>query len=119
VRQESTGDERYGTRTAFTANNITFNAFNLPFFYLSWKRLGVAFTVKTFIAIGLTSVLADVQSRFFSISSIHPAWAALAAESARPLPRGHAAPAAHSGKNAIRATSSSDRLKCRDSLRKR
>ena len=56
---------------------LAFFLLNLPFFYLSWKRLGIAFTVKTFIAIGLTSVIADVQSRFFQISSIHPAWAAL------------------------------------------
>ncbi|MBY5869376.1 YitT family protein [Rhizobium leguminosarum] len=56
---------------------LAFFLLNLPFFYLSWKRLGMAFTIKTFIAIGLTSVLADVQSRFLSISSIHPAWAAL------------------------------------------
>ncbi|SCW35124.1 Uncharacterized membrane-anchored protein YitT, contains DUF161 and DUF2179 domains [Rhizobium mongolense subsp. loessense] len=56
---------------------LAFFLLNLPFFYLSWKRLGIAFTIKTFVAIGLTSVLADVQSRFFEISSIHPAWAAL------------------------------------------
>lgn len=56
---------------------LAFFLLNLPFFYLSWKRLGIVFTLKTFIAIGLTSVLADVQSRFFSISSIHSAWAAL------------------------------------------
>ncbi|TBE26602.1 YitT family protein [Rhizobium ruizarguesonis] len=63
---------------AFGVNfGLAFFLLNLPFFYLSWKRLGMAFTIKTFIAIGLTSVLADVQSRFLSISSIHPAWAAL------------------------------------------
>ncbi|EJT02835.1 YitT family protein [Rhizobium sp. CCGE 510] len=63
---------------AFGVNfGLAFFLLNLPFFWLSWKRLGMAFTVKTFIAIGLTSVLSDVQSRFFSISSIHPAWAAL------------------------------------------
>ncbi|TDW36993.1 uncharacterized membrane-anchored protein YitT (DUF2179 family) [Rhizobium azibense] len=56
---------------------LAFFLLNLPFFYLSLKRLGIAFTIKTFVAIGLTSVLADVQSRFFEISSIHPAWAAL------------------------------------------
>jgi len=63
---------------AFGVNfSLGFFLLNLPFFYLSWKRLGVAFTVKTFVAIGVTSALADVQSRFFQISSIHPAWAAL------------------------------------------
>jgi uncharacterized membrane-anchored protein YitT (DUF2179 family) len=63
---------------AFGVNfGLAFFLLNLPFFYLSWKRLGMAFTVKTFIAIGLTSVMSDLQSRLFSISSIHPAWAAL------------------------------------------
>lgn len=63
---------------AFGVNfGVSFFLLNLPFFYLSWKRLGISFTIKTFIAIGLTSLLADVQSRFFEISSIHPAWAAL------------------------------------------
>lgn len=63
---------------AFGVNfGLAFFLLNLPFFYLSWKRLGMAFTVKTFIAIGLTSAIADLQSRLFSISSIHPAWAAL------------------------------------------
>ncbi|ULR43597.1 YitT family protein [Rhizobium sp. K102] len=63
---------------AFGVNfGLAFFLLNLPFFYLSWKRLGMAFTVKTFIAIGLTSVMSDQQSRLFSISSIHPAWAAL------------------------------------------
>ncbi|RUM12858.1 YitT family protein [Rhizobium phaseoli] len=63
---------------AFGVNfGLAFFLLNLPFFYLSWKRLGMAFTMKTFIAIGLTSAIADLQSRLFSISSIHPAWAAL------------------------------------------
>jgi uncharacterized membrane-anchored protein YitT (DUF2179 family) len=63
---------------AFGVNfGLAFFLLNLPFFYLSWKRLGMAFTLKTFIAIGLTSVLADIQSCFFEIASIHSAWAAL------------------------------------------
>ncbi|MCY1242689.1 putative 5xTM membrane BCR, YitT family [compost metagenome] len=56
---------------------LAFFLLNLPFFYLSWKRLGPAFTVKTFIAIGVTSFLTDIQSRLFQIGDIHPAWAAL------------------------------------------
>ena len=47
---------------------LAFFLLNLPFFYLSWRRLGMAFTIKTFIAIGLTSVIADVQSRFRSVA---------------------------------------------------
>ncbi|HEV7307542.1 YitT family protein [Ensifer sp.] len=63
---------------AFGINfGLAFFLLNLPFFYLSWKRLGPAFTVKTFIAIGVTSFLTDIQSRLFQIGDIHPAWAAL------------------------------------------
>ncbi|MQW88023.1 YitT family protein [Sinorhizobium saheli] len=56
---------------------LAFFLLNLPFFYLSLKRLGPAFTLKTFIAIALTSFLTDAQSRLFEIEQIHPGWAAL------------------------------------------
>ncbi len=63
---------------AFGVNfGLAFFLLNLPFFYLSWKRLGMAFTVKTFIAIGITSLLTNVQTDVFTIASVHPAWAAL------------------------------------------
>jgi len=56
---------------------LAFFLLNLPFFYLSWKRLGTAFTIKTFIAIGLTSLLTSLQPKVMEIVAIHPAWAAL------------------------------------------
>ena len=56
---------------------LAFFVLNLPFFYLSWRRLGMAFTVKTFIAIAITSVLTNLQGDVFQIANIHPAWAAL------------------------------------------
>lgn len=56
---------------------LAFFLLNLPFFYLSWRRLGMAFTVKTFIAIAITSALTSVQGQVLEIASIHPAWAAL------------------------------------------
>ncbi len=56
---------------------LAFFLLNVPFFYLSWKQLGMAFTIKTFIAISITSVLTNVQGQVFQISEIHPAWAAL------------------------------------------
>ena len=56
---------------------LAFFVLNLPFFYLSWKRLGMGFTVKTFIAIAITSVLTNLQGDVFQIANIHPAWAAL------------------------------------------
>ncbi|WP_018234913.1 YitT family protein [Ensifer sp. BR816] len=64
----------YATEVNF---GLAFFLLNLPFFYLSLKRLGPAFTIKTFIAIGLTSLLTDAQSRLFEIEQIHPGWAAL------------------------------------------
>lgn len=63
---------------AFGVNfGLAFFLLNLPFFYLSWTRLGMAFTVKTFIAIGLTSLMTSLQPKVMDISAIHPAWAAL------------------------------------------
>jgi hypothetical protein len=63
---------------AFGMNfGLAFFVLNLPFFYLSWKRLGIAFTLKTFIAIGLTSLLTSLQPNVMNIATIHPAWAAL------------------------------------------
>ncbi|KQV44033.1 MULTISPECIES: YitT family protein [unclassified Rhizobium] len=63
---------------AFGVNfGLAFFLLNLPFFYLSWKQLGMAFTVKTFIAIGITSLLTNIQADVFKIASVHPAWAAL------------------------------------------
>ncbi len=56
---------------------LAFFVLNLPFFYLSWTRLGMAFTLKTFIAIAITSLLTNVQGQVLLIASIHPAWAAL------------------------------------------
>jgi uncharacterized membrane-anchored protein YitT (DUF2179 family) len=56
---------------------LAFFLLNLPFFYLSWKQLGISFTLKTFIAIGLTSLLTSLQPKVMSIAAIHPAWAAL------------------------------------------
>ncbi|KQV84026.1 YitT family protein [Rhizobium sp. Root1220] len=63
---------------AFGMNfGLAFFLLNLPFFYLSWTRLGMSFTVKTFAAIGLTSVLTSLQPKVMTIATIHPAWAAL------------------------------------------
>lgn len=51
---------------------LAFFVVNLPFFYLSLKQLGRAFTIKTFIAIALTSLLTNLQPRLFEIAHIHP-----------------------------------------------
>ncbi|CAN7164177.1 YitT family protein [Rhizobium rhizogenes] len=56
---------------------LAFFVVNLPFFYLSWRQLGRAFTIKTFIAIALTSLLTNLQPRLFEIAHINAFWSAL------------------------------------------
>lgn len=54
-----------------------FFVLNLPFYWLAWRKFGVAFTVKTFVAVALLSVLTMLQARFIQFSSLHPLYAAL------------------------------------------
>jgi uncharacterized membrane-anchored protein YitT (DUF2179 family) len=56
---------------------LAFFLVNVPFFYLSWKQLGRAFTVKTIIAIALTSLMTNLQPRLFEIAGIQPIWSAI------------------------------------------
>ncbi|NTF40839.1 MULTISPECIES: YitT family protein [Rhizobium] len=56
---------------------LAFFVVNLPFFYLSLKQLGPAFTIKTFIAIALTSLLSNLQPLLFNVAHINPLWSAL------------------------------------------
>ena len=56
---------------------LLFFIVNLPFYYLSFRRLGLAFSVKTFVAIGLVSVISEVEGRLFLFDYIHPIGAAL------------------------------------------
>ena len=50
---------------------------NLPFYWFSWTRMGREFTIKTFLAIGLLSLLTEVSSHVFDIETINPADAAI------------------------------------------
>src|SRR5688500_9372035 len=50
---------------------------NLPFYWFAWRHMGRAFTVKTFSAIALLSVMTDWAPRYISIDSLHPAFAAV------------------------------------------
>lgn len=54
-----------------------FFVLNLPFYWLALRRMGLAFTLKTFAAVALLSVLADLQTRFLQISQLQPLYAAL------------------------------------------
>jgi uncharacterized membrane-anchored protein YitT (DUF2179 family) len=54
-----------------------FFAINLPFYWFSWKHMGREFTIKTFLAIGLLSLLTEWSPGVFDIAAIHPLYAAL------------------------------------------
>ncbi|MBP2548143.1 uncharacterized membrane-anchored protein YitT (DUF2179 family) [Neorhizobium galegae] len=56
---------------------LLFFIVNLPFYYLSFRRLGLAFSAKTFLAIGLVSVITEIEGRFLVIDYLHPFWGAL------------------------------------------
>ena len=64
------------------ATGITFGklffVLNLPFYWLAWRKMGRAFTFKTFLAILLLSVLTELQSRFLQINNLQPLYAAIA-----------------------------------------
>ena len=63
---------------AFNINfGLLFFLVNLPFYYLSFRRLGLAFSVKTFVAIGFVAVLTELESRWMVIESINPLWASI------------------------------------------
>lgn len=64
----------YATGLSF---GLLFFLLNLPFYILSFKRVGLDFTLKTFAAVGATSFLVEVENRFLVIQMIQPFWAAI------------------------------------------
>ncbi len=65
---------RYSTDLSF---GVVFFALNLPFYWLAYKRLGLAFTVKTFAAVALTSFLTEILPNLIPVGEINPPVAAL------------------------------------------
>lgn len=55
-----------------------FFVFNLPFYWLAWRKMGAVFTLKTFCAVALLSLLTSLQPRLLSFESLNPVYAALA-----------------------------------------
>jgi len=53
-----------------------FFVLNLPFYLLGLRQLGVVFTLKTFAAVGVLSVMSELFPLALSIHMIHPALAA-------------------------------------------
>ena len=48
---------------------------NLPFYYLAFRRMGWRFTVKTFAAVALVSVLTEMHPRFIQVAALEPFYA--------------------------------------------
>jgi uncharacterized membrane-anchored protein YitT (DUF2179 family) len=56
---------------------VLFFSLNLPFYWLAWRRLGGAFTAKTFVAVALVSVFTAAAPRVVSFDRLHPLVAAV------------------------------------------
>jgi len=59
----------YATGWSFSA---VFFLINLPFYALAWRRMGARFTVKTFVAVGLLSLLAHLVAAADAVSGARP-----------------------------------------------
>lgn len=64
----------YATGFSFGA---CFFAVNLPFYYLAFRRMGLAFTIKTFAAVALTSAMSEVLPRALGLTHVNPLVGAL------------------------------------------
>lgn len=54
---------------------VVFFTINLPFYYLAYKRLGMSMVIKTFLAVGLLSVLTEVHPLFLHLDKLSPLYA--------------------------------------------
>ena len=57
---------------------LLFSAINLPFYWLAFRRMGLPFTLRTFVAVGLVSLLVQATPLWLDIARIQPLYAALA-----------------------------------------
>ena len=65
----------YATGWSFS---VVFFLINLPFYALAWQRMGPRFTVKTFAAVGLLSLMAHLVPGWIEIGELAPGFAAVA-----------------------------------------
>lgn len=56
---------------------LLYFAINLPFYWLAWRRMGRAFTLKTMAAVSLLSLLSTLLPGWLRIASVQPLFAAL------------------------------------------
>ena len=56
---------------------LLFFSVNLPFYWLAWQRMGKRFTIKTFAAVALLSLLTELLPRWLVLQSVQPLFAAV------------------------------------------
>ncbi|KQN57766.1 YitT family protein [Erwinia sp. E602] len=64
----------YLTKSSF---GLAFFAINLPFYWLAVKRMGWAFTIKTFCAVALVSLFTQLHPLFIHFAALDPFYATL------------------------------------------
>lgn len=64
----------YATHIGF---GVWFFVLNLPFYWLAVRKMGLAFTVKTFCAVGLLAVVSELQPLFLSLERVQAPYAAV------------------------------------------
>lgn len=58
---------------------LVFFLINIPFYYLAYKRLGIQMVIKTFLAVGLLSVLTELHPYFIHVDGLTPLYATILA----------------------------------------
>ena len=58
---------------------LVFFLINIPFYYLAYKRLGIPMVIKTFLAVGLLSVLTELHPYFIHVDGLTPIYASILA----------------------------------------
>jgi uncharacterized membrane-anchored protein YitT (DUF2179 family) len=56
---------------------LVFFVVNLPFVWLALRQMGVAFTLKTFVAVGLLSIATELLPHLLGFARLDPAFAAV------------------------------------------
>ena len=64
----------YATGVGF---GVWFFVLNLPFYWLAIQKMGWAFTIKTFSAVGLLAVVSELQPYFLQLQSVQAPYAAV------------------------------------------
>ena len=59
----------YATGLSF---GLVFFCVNLPFYWLAWLRMGPKFTLKSFLCVGLVSVMAETFPRLIVFETLDP-----------------------------------------------